>query len=230
MGGSVTADMAEACRDLLAYNHHAQLKDLHDELLLTGRVTKLASGDILGSYSDSAGSSGSGAAARGETFDGCETTNSVNSLENAAVQLAAKEGIPLEEAIRKLKSREKPKNIELAEGQTITDNCMKCPKPRCRTVGVELEGSGGKYPYYTCVDVGEGACGATTKPGGQAKPQKQETHADIQKSGSELRLSSTEELAKMQFGPNAKTRKVLKVGHEVTEIYDSETGQVLGVN
>jgi hypothetical protein len=99
--GRITADMAMGCRELLIYDHHATLTRLHKQYTETGQVRGLAysGSDLMDAYAEVASSSGSEAAVNGETFAGCETATSVNSLSNAA-QTAAENGMSLEQALR----------------------------------------------------------------------------------------------------------------------------------
>lgn len=98
--GKVTMDMAMDCRELLIYDHHATLTRLLKQYGETGRVDQLdVRGDFMGAYADAASSNGVEAAANGETFSGCETATSVNSL-SAAAQSAAESGMTLEQTLR----------------------------------------------------------------------------------------------------------------------------------
>lgn len=101
-GGRVTPDMAMSCRELLVYDHHATLTRLLKQYKETGKVDQLQysnTGDFMSAYADVASSNGSAAAANGETFAGCETATSVNSLTTAA-QVAAEKGLTLEQTLR----------------------------------------------------------------------------------------------------------------------------------
>ncbi len=98
--GKVTMDMAMSCRELLIYDHHATITRLLKQYGESGQINQLdAQGDFMGAYADAASSNGIEAAANGETFSGCETATSVNSLSNAA-QNAAENGITLEQSLR----------------------------------------------------------------------------------------------------------------------------------
>jgi hypothetical protein len=95
-------DMAMSCRELLVYDHHATLTRLLKQYSETGQVDGLnhaQAEDFMGAYADAASSNGTAAAAAGETFAGCETATSVNSL-SAAAQTAAESGMTLEQTLR----------------------------------------------------------------------------------------------------------------------------------
>lgn len=97
--GQVTSDMAMSCRELLVYDHHATLTRLLRQYNENGEVTQLHGDNLMAAYADSASSNGVEAAVNGETFAGCETATSVNSLSTAA-QTAMANGQSLEQSLR----------------------------------------------------------------------------------------------------------------------------------
>ncbi len=99
--GHITPDMVMSSRELLIYDHHATLIRLLRQYTETGQVNELnySGGDLMGAYAEAASSNGSEAAANGETFAGCETATSVNSLSNA-LQSASEKNMSPEQALR----------------------------------------------------------------------------------------------------------------------------------
>ena len=95
----ITADLALACKKLLTYSHYATLNGKLDEFRRTGVFTDISGDDLMQAYGNDAGSEGSAAAERGDTFNDCDMVYGEQST-NAAADMADRLGISLEEALR----------------------------------------------------------------------------------------------------------------------------------
>lgn len=96
----ITADMALACKKVTTYAHYATLKRLLDEYRTTGRIIDIKGEELMQAYGATAGGDGGQAAQRGDILGDCETV--YGQVVNSAAALAAREGISLEEAMRRL--------------------------------------------------------------------------------------------------------------------------------
>ncbi|HVI69610.1 MAG TPA: hypothetical protein VM581_04080 [Magnetospirillaceae bacterium] len=97
----VTADMALACKKIMTYAHYATINRLLDDYQRTGVIVDIEGDDLMLAYGIAAGDSGGDAAARGETFNDCDMVYG-ETASNAALDLAARQGITIEEALRRL--------------------------------------------------------------------------------------------------------------------------------
>ena len=134
----ITADMALACKKLMTYAHYATLNKLLDDYHRTGEFADITGDDILQAYGATAGGNGGEAAARGDTFNDCDTVYG-ESATSAAAELAAREGITLEEALRRLGK----KSERWSEGE-----CRNCE----RTTQIWKEEDGGCNVCRKCAN------------------------------------------------------------------------------
>jgi hypothetical protein len=100
----ITADMALACKKIMTYSHYAKINQILDEYRRTGQFVDIDGDDIMQAYGAAAGESGGQAAQAGEVFNDCESVYGETSS-SAVVEMAARLGISIEEALRRLKKK-----------------------------------------------------------------------------------------------------------------------------
>ncbi len=105
--GKLDKRLSAAYKKVLSHANVGLFKDLFEAYKKTGKPRQLTgdASSVLSSYADSASAGGAAMAARGEAAAGCGLNISVNN--QAAEQLAAEQGISLEEALRHIQQASK---------------------------------------------------------------------------------------------------------------------------
>lgn len=100
--GTLEPQLARSYKKILFHTNVAYFKDLFEAYKKTGRIQYAGHDEhsMLGAYANSAADSGAAMAGRGESAAGCGLNIAVNA--QAVAELAAQQGISLEEAARRL--------------------------------------------------------------------------------------------------------------------------------